>query len=51
MSTINTAGIAIPINGTNIGGKRFAKSDGINTLNIFKHSNIYLRNSVTFITG
>ena len=29
ISTINTAGIAIPINGTKIGGSRFAKSDGI----------------------
>ena len=50
-NTINTAGIAIPINGTKIGGRRLAKSDGINSLNIYKHFNIYLWNSVTFITG
>ena len=29
INTINTAGIAIPISGTNIEGKRFAKSDDI----------------------
>tara|TARA_B100000161_G_C33439201_1_gene363882 strand:+ start:211 stop:345 length:135 start_codon:yes stop_codon:yes gene_type:complete len=32
ISTINTAGIAIPINGTKIGGRRLAKSDGIISL-------------------
>jgi len=29
MSTIKTAGIAIPINGTKMEGKRLGKSDGI----------------------
>ena len=51
ISTINTAGIAIPIKGTKIEGSRVERSDGINLLNIFKHSNIYLRKNVTFITG
>ena len=51
ISTINTAGIAIPIKGTKIEGSRVERSDGINLLNIFKYSNIYLRKNVTFITG
>ena len=51
INTIKTAGIAIPINGTKIEGKRLGKSDGISSLNIFKHFSIYLRNSVNFITG
>ena len=51
ISTMNTAGIAIPIKGTKIEGSRVERSDGINLLNIFKYSNIYLRKNVTFITG
>ena len=51
INTIKTAGIAIPINGTKIEGKRLGKSDDIVILNIFKHSNIDLRNSVNFMTG
>ena len=51
INTIKTAGIAIPINGTKIEGNRLGKSDGISSLNIFKHFSIYLRNSVNFITG
>ena len=51
INTIKTAGIAIPINGTKIEGNRLGKSDGISTLNIFKHFSIYPPNSVNFITG
>tara|TARA_B100000886_G_scaffold269503_1_gene193545 strand:- start:699 stop:869 length:171 start_codon:yes stop_codon:yes gene_type:complete len=50
INTIKTAGIAIPINGTKIEGRRLDKSDGIVNLNFFKYSNIFLRNSVNFIT-
>ena len=51
INTIKTAGIAIPIKGTKIEGRRLGKSDGIVILNIFKYSSIFLRNSVNFITG
>jgi len=51
INTIKTAGITIPINGTKIEGRRLGKSDDIVILNIFNHSSIFLRNSVTFITG
>ena len=50
INTIKTAGIAIPISGTKIEGKRLDKSDGIVTLNIFRYFSIFLRNSVNFIT-
>jgi len=50
INTIKTAGIAIPINGTKIEGRRLDKSDGIVILNIFKYFSIYLQNSVNFIT-
>ena len=49
INTIKTAGIAIPINGTKIEGRRLDKSDGIVILNIFKYFSIFLRNSVNFI--
>ena len=51
INTIKTAGIAIPINGTKIEGRRLDKSDDIVILNIFEYSSIFLRNSVNFITG
>ena len=50
INTIKTAGIAIPISGTKIEGKRVGKSDGIVILNIFKYFSIFLRNNVNFIT-
>ena len=51
INTIKTAGIAIPINGTKIEGKRLDKSVDMIILNIFNYFSIYLRNSVNFITG
>ena len=51
INTINTAGATKPIIGTKTEGRRFENSDDIISFNIFKHFSIYLRNSVTFITG
>ena len=51
INTINTAGATKPIIGTKTEGRRFENSDDIVDLTSFKHFSIYLRNSVTFITG